>query len=71
MFHWIRLTWCRNMHDQAMWPMHGKYICSRCLCEHAVKWEAVETLPKNLRPAGDSAGEAPAFAAQQASASQV
>jgi len=35
----ILAAWCRNMHDGAMWPMHGKYICRKCLREHAVAWE--------------------------------
>jgi hypothetical protein len=28
------------MHTEAMWPMHGKYICPRCLREYPVTWEA-------------------------------
>jgi len=31
--------WCKRMHTQAMWPIHGKYICPQCLREHRVKWE--------------------------------
>jgi hypothetical protein len=25
--------------DDAMWPIHGKYICKRCLREYTVTWE--------------------------------
>jgi hypothetical protein len=27
------------MHRNAMWPIHGKYICPECLREHAVRWD--------------------------------
>ena len=40
MVNWIRSTWCKSMHNEAMWPMHGKYICPRCLCEYPVPWES-------------------------------
>jgi hypothetical protein len=39
---WKRIAdlWCRKMHnDDAMWPIHGKYICKRCLREYTVTWE--------------------------------
>lgn len=39
MIDWIRSTWCKSMHSQVMWPMHGKYICPRCLREFPVAWE--------------------------------
>jgi len=32
-------AWCRQMHNSLMWPMHGKYKCSKCLREHPVAWE--------------------------------
>ena len=35
--------WCRRMHTEAMWPIHGKYICKRCLREHALEWEGPPT----------------------------
>ena len=40
-FMWNRIAdiWCNKMHNDAMWPIHGKYICSRCLREHVVEWE--------------------------------
>src|ERR1039457_1984616 len=51
---WIRSTWCRSMHNQAMWPMHGKYICPRCLLEYPVPWETPSLTPDyadvTLRP---------------------
>lgn len=43
MIDWIRTTWCKSMHTEAMWPMHGKYICPRCLREYPVTWEAPVT----------------------------
>jgi len=39
MMNWISQLWCKNMHSQAMWPMHGKYICPQCLREYPVAWE--------------------------------
>ncbi|HTS62362.1 MAG TPA: hypothetical protein VMH28_10065 [Candidatus Acidoferrales bacterium] len=51
----ILAAWCRNMHDGAMWPMHGKYICRKCLREHVVEWErhaaAPSRSPRALRSA--------------------
>jgi hypothetical protein len=41
-------AWCRMTHDEAMWPMHGRYVCRRCLREHEVEWAgqaAVKALP--------------------------
>ena len=42
---WNRIAdiWCNKMHTEAMWPIHGKYVCSRCLREHALEWEVVAT----------------------------
>ena len=31
------------MHTEAMWPIHGKYICPRCLREHVLAWEVPAT----------------------------
>jgi hypothetical protein len=38
---WNRIAdlWCRKMHTEAMWPIHGRYLCKRCLREHPVEWE--------------------------------
>lgn len=52
MFQWIGKTWCRRLHGKPMWPIHGRYICSRCLREYPVYWERrVErrTLPRAAR----------------------
>jgi hypothetical protein len=40
MFTWMMRLWCRRVHRRAMWPIHGKYICSRCLREYPVNWES-------------------------------
>jgi len=37
-------AWCRLTHDAAMWPMHGRYTCARCLRQHPVSWEARQPL---------------------------
>ena len=38
MFNWIAYFWCRKMHARAMWPIHGRYICPRCLREYPISW---------------------------------
>jgi hypothetical protein len=35
----ISELWCRNMHSKAMWPIHGRYICSECYREYRVEWQ--------------------------------
>lgn len=39
MLNWISELWCKTMHTRAMWPIHGKYICSDCLRAYPVVWE--------------------------------
>lgn len=38
---WNRIAeiWCKSVHTEAMWPIHGKYVCKRCLREYNVEWE--------------------------------
>jgi hypothetical protein len=59
MFKGIRRFWCRKLHKAAMWPIHGKYICSRCLEEHPVYWEAAPATVASLEPRRDLPGYAP------------
>ncbi len=40
MFSWLSRLWCRTMHEKAMWPIHGRYVCPRCFREYAVDWDA-------------------------------
>jgi hypothetical protein len=47
----ILAAWCRKMHDGAMWPIHGRYICRQCLREHPVEWEAEAEWPSAPRAA--------------------
>ena len=35
--------WCKKVHARPMWPMHGRYLCSRCLREYPVAWGAPAT----------------------------
>ena len=30
--------WCRWFHGRPFWPIHGRYICPRCLRVHLVDW---------------------------------
>jgi hypothetical protein len=39
MLNWISGVWCKTMHRQVMWPIHGQYLCPICLHVYAVKWE--------------------------------
>lgn len=50
MMNWIRTTWCKSMHDQAMWPIHGRYICTTCLQEYPVAWEGPATQAEYADP---------------------
>lgn len=34
--------WCKTLHRDAMWPIHGKYVCKKCFREHAVPWASPE-----------------------------
>ena len=38
MFEAAMRWWCRTMHDDVFHPVHGKYICGRCLREWPVPW---------------------------------
>ena len=46
--------WCEFFHDQAMWPMNGRYQCRTCLRYTPVPWETPrkEVTPENLSMAG-------------------
>ena len=41
---WEKISdlWCRKMHKQSMWPIHGRYVCSECLREHTIEWSEAE-----------------------------
>ena len=43
---WSRAAdlWCRLMHPDPMWPIHGYYRCPACLREHRVPWEIIPFL---------------------------
>ena len=43
-------AWCRNMHESSMWPMHGKYTCSKCLRQHPVPWDTRNPIDTPARP---------------------
>jgi hypothetical protein len=32
-------SWCRVMHDEITWPIHGHYRCRRCHRLYPVPWE--------------------------------
>lgn len=42
---WLARLWCRYMHGVPLWPMHGRYICRKCLreikCEFLVPEEDI------------------------------
>jgi hypothetical protein len=61
MLNWMRTTWCKSLHNGAMWPMHGKYICPRCLIEYPVAWAGPAENAVSLR----HAPEAVPYAAEQ------
>ena len=56
----ISEAWCKTMHSDAMWPIHGRYRCARCLREHRVEWDYQEAdfVPApELAETADSQGE--------------
>ena len=65
MMNWIRFNWCKSMHNEAMWPMHGKYICPRCLLEYPVPWEAPLIAPEYAGATLRSIPKAVPYAAEQ------
>ena len=65
MLNWIRSTWCESMHNEAMWPMHGKYICPRWLREYPVTWEGPATAAEYADVSLRHAPEAPAYVTEQ------
>ena len=42
---WIRIEefWCIHVHDGAMWPSHGRYLCRVCHRSYPVAWANVPT----------------------------
>lgn len=39
MFERIARLWCKRAHARPMWPIHGRYICAKCLRQQAVAWD--------------------------------
>lgn len=35
----IGRLWCKLMHDDIMWPAHGRYECRTCGRHHQIGWE--------------------------------
>ena len=44
---WKRLgdVWCSLMHEQPMWPIHGRYECRICGRQHQVAWAEPQSRP--------------------------
>jgi len=40
--------WCDLMHDSAMWPIHGQYVCRTCSRRYAVPWAQRRRAPLAL-----------------------
>ena len=38
-FSFLGRAWCRTMHRNARWPIHGEYECSTCFRRYRVEWE--------------------------------
>ena len=56
------------MHDGAMWPIKGKYICRRCLREYPVAWEGPATAADYADVSLRHAPETVSYNAQQRTA---
>ena len=44
----LAVTWCRVMHDSAMWPVHGQYECRSCGRHYLVPWVEPRDLPRGI-----------------------
>jgi hypothetical protein len=42
------------MHSEAMWPIHGKYVCKRCFREYPIDWNGSEARVKESAVQTDS-----------------
>ena len=64
---WNQIThvWCKTMHARAMWPIHGKYICQKCLQEYPIAWEGPARQAEYADPALRHATEAVPYTAEQ------
>jgi hypothetical protein len=60
MLNHIATIWCRYMHSEPMWPMHGRYYCRVCLRSHPVPWEQKHFPRRELRVVEITAGGAAA-----------
>ncbi len=61
---WDRVaeSWCRLAHPQPMWPIHGHYLCPKCLRRHAVAWDNNNVLePEPAMAARQASPRAPLF----------
>ena len=38
--------WCKLFHRGTMWPIHGQYLCPRCLLAHPVPWDEGDPMAK-------------------------
>jgi hypothetical protein len=64
---WNKLSvfWCKSMHNKAMWPIHGRYVCPQCLREYRVAWEHPRKSPDtpvSVQPAQTVAARSDSFA---------
>jgi hypothetical protein len=53
------------MHNQAMWPIHGKYICPQCLQEYPVAWDRPSKAVEYVDPALKQAVQPTPYTAEQ------
>jgi len=45
--------WCRFMHDEPMWPIHGQYECRTCGQHHRVRWDPSLQAEPSDQPVGE------------------
>jgi hypothetical protein len=48
----VAVLWCRLMHNEPMWPLHGHYECRTCGRRYRVCWEPLPpavVLPREER----------------------
>lgn len=50
MFERLGQWWCKKMHRRAMWPIHGRYVCKKCLREYPITWVSTTQSEESPQP---------------------
>jgi streptomycin 6-kinase len=45
---WLERLWCRAIHPDPMWPIHGHYGCPRCGRVYPVPWHEGDEFARRM-----------------------